>query len=141
MATFTLDTSGAVEIPNSGGQVRRGWLWSDLSPFTQGYVEALFAEWAESLDEQGEALLSWRRGVDRVCFSDLAPATLAAILKDCGPDSRGYVHPTGATMGIANSFEGGGLFWRTRQEGMWAGFPPLTAYLGDDGLIYLREGA
>ena len=45
MSIFTLDTSGEVTIlrPNFWGDGDRVVRWSDLSPFAQGYVEALFA--------------------------------------------------------------------------------------------------
>lgn len=42
MADFTLDTSGVVWAPVRN-DVQNVFAWSDLSPFEQGYVEALFA--------------------------------------------------------------------------------------------------
>lgn len=136
MEAFTLDTSGVVYVQSPYITDRDSKIakrWSDLSPFVQGYIEAMLRDY---LTRNLGPLASG----DILGFSDLAPETLSRILKDCGPDSRGYVHPTGATMGIANTFEGGGLFWRTRQEGMWAGFPPQRTTLSNDGLIYFGEG-
>ena len=43
--TFTLDTSGKVEgLATSSPRGTPCWFWRDLSPFCQGYVEALFAD-------------------------------------------------------------------------------------------------
>ena len=46
MTEFSFDTSGAVLIPRgkAGLLTPKRVRWSDLSPFVQGYVEALFAE-------------------------------------------------------------------------------------------------
>ena len=42
--TFTLDTSGFVQFRDSHGELMT-YRWSDLGPFTQGYVEALLSGW------------------------------------------------------------------------------------------------
>lgn len=45
---FTLDTSGAVEMADACHPEPVRWGFADLSPFEQGYVEALFAEFSEA---------------------------------------------------------------------------------------------
>jgi hypothetical protein len=72
---------------------------------------------------------------ERVGFSDLAPETLAAILKDCEALSvtiEGEFEPDS---------EDGDHAWKVRQSGLWGAYPPLTPYLGDDGKVYLREAS
>lgn len=138
MEAFTLDTSGFVTLPalrrapNFVSRIR----WSDLSPFEQGYTTGVFA----SAEEAG---ISIRRGAPSawmpetqigVAFSDLAPETLARIMKECGK-----------VTGLAATREAGRYFWQLRNTppGLRA-FPPVAPYLGDGrngvaGLIYLRE--
>lgn len=127
---FELDTSGTVLTTDrsfGGGYIK----WSDLSPFVQGYVEALFA------DEGGVLSLLMERyaheGV-QVRFDDLAPETLARIIADCEGARDGYR--------VANTKACGASFWAGRNDppGCWRylvtdGFPPLTVNLGDDGKV------
>lgn len=136
---FTLDTSGVVEFPHGpvleGGLRRhRAVTWSDLTPFAQGY----FTEQARTLWESLDADIreAMERGGFSLAFTDWAPETLAAILKDC--EYRG----PGISPGLAQTREGGAYFWERRNTppGLRA-FPPLTPYLGDDGCVYLRESA
>lgn len=48
MSDFTLDTSGVALMPSPGiDEPAHPVVWSDLSPFEQGYVEAMFASIAE----------------------------------------------------------------------------------------------
>lgn len=135
----TLDTSGEIIVVGGSERNGRRTTWRDLDPFTQGYIEALFAS-----IERTTANLVWDAD-DHARFarySDLAPETLAAILKDCeayqvaGPLPRQW----------------GEHFWKSRQNcfeasqrptrvAMHAKYPPLTPYLGDDGRVYLREAA
>lgn len=135
--TFQLDTSGSVILPRvdagDGALYREPISWADLTPFTQGYIEALFEalgpyNW---MDEQGGAWPSK--------FSDLAPETLARIIADCEAvqkrvADRLFVCPDGAT------------FWTQRQTRFarvgaedrgWAvaHFPPQTVQLCDDGKV------
>lgn len=136
MAKFTLDTSGAVCAPhkNAAGQTFVSTLWSDLSPFAQGYVEAMFAG-GVSIRGYGGLMRVLQPKAKRVGFSDLAPSTLAAILKDCA--ARQAQHAPDITRAIV-----GRMFWNHRQRGVvGAEFPPLTAYLGDDGKVYLEPRA
>jgi hypothetical protein len=141
--TFKFDTSGVIYVPSHhGGTVRFGW--GGLTPFEQGYVEAMFAEWWSGL-EKDRLLLSKANvvgtndhvaGLQRIqgaCrFSDLAPETLARIREDCGRYK----------MERLQAREDGARFWAVRNDSTGCeGFPPLTPYLGDDGKVYLREGA
>jgi hypothetical protein len=141
VSAFELDTPGFVLQP-SEHYVDEGPCavrWSDLTPFCQGYVEALFAalrtgdigHWPDHL-------------AAKIGFKYLAPETLARIIDDCGA-----MRATGQAL---PDHYVGEMFWRRRQAGDWkvaqraAGglgpvpaFPPLTPYLGDDGKVYLRE--
>jgi hypothetical protein len=95
-------------------------LWSDLDPFTQGYVEALFLSIPEQLDVERAC---WK---ERPKFSDLAPEALASILAVCAG--------SGPRMGRAE----GAAFWCDRQSHkLWPVYPPLTLDLGDDGKVHL----
>lgn len=111
--SFQLDTSGHVEA--ASGDIPWLTVWSDLSPFTQGYIEALFAE-------------RFQFGVG---FSDLAPETLVRIIADC----------EAAISQGEDSAQNGAAFWAVRNHpmmpsGEWTRrFPPLTVHLGDDGKV------
>jgi hypothetical protein len=143
MADFTLDTSGFVQHPRENGvEVFRTTHWPDLSPFAQGYVEALF----ESMGPRGWAVpegATWRDAR----FSDLAPETLAAILRDCEELERTM---TSLEPEVTDNRIRGMQFWASRQSGFhmrWSlhqkemvkRFPPLTPYLDDTGHVRLRE--
>jgi hypothetical protein len=130
MTNFTLDTSGAVPMPSAhGGTVP--FRWGGLDPFTQGYVEALFA----STGHHGDLLTGRIADGMRNRFSDFAPETLAAILQDCERYSAAY-----CDADVARRYpENGRQFWADRQAGKSRSFPPITPYLGDDGEVYLRE--
>lgn len=162
--TFQLDTSGRVECAASFQPI--GWaIWSDLSPFTQGYTEALFAGgmWGLSCKPcagNGEVVTDWDRylgapepgdqggegttdcptcgghGSLSVGFSDLAPETLARIIADCERWQRLY--PKGRS-----GHEGGAYCWELRQAQHVErpDFPPLTVQLGDDGKVRFAEPA
>lgn len=121
--TFQLDTSGGVPMPSDAFVGYTLTRWSDLSPFCQGYIEAMLREHCKLYPHTG--------------FSDLAPATLARIIADCA----GLQKLTPPNWG--ESFAAGELAWKCRAGG-WVGFrddfPPLLVTLGDDGLIYLGAG-
>lgn len=116
-----IDTSGAVD----------GRKWSDLTPFTQGYIEALFATFrSEFQKEWGVSSLQLR-------FSDLAPETLAQIISDC--EKIRYRLRDRFADGLADPTEEGAgrAFWKLGQKSLYADFPLLTAQLGDDGKVRL----
>lgn len=119
MSGFTLDTAGAVHgVVASDGDLA-AYLWPDLSPFMQGYVEAL-------LRATGSA------------FSDLSPEALALILRDCEANREAL-----AAIGIhgPGTAQSGADFWRLRNTCKMTTFPPLVPFLADDGRVHLREAA
>lgn len=128
---FTLDTSGFVWLQH--GQLANTY-WEDLTPFQQGYVEALLASISELPSGINPPAGEWRP----FAFSDLAPEALAMILRDC---ERIHGRARGAlTNGLARPTDPGGAFWRLRQRGIYGDdFPPLTPSLSDDGRVHLRE--
>jgi hypothetical protein len=140
--TFQLDTSGAVRIPPSVAGLdgtaayetrtygkAREVRWSDLTPFQQGYIEALLCPWPVDTDEEREASAGAGPG-----FSDLAPATLGRILEDCKARRA-------SSDCVENTVAGGRSFWTRRQAGdRKPAFPPLVVSLSDDGLVYLNPG-
>lgn len=120
MTDFTLDTSGEIVLPYPHLHPEpRGYRWSDLDPFTQGYVEALF------VSEQND------RGHGISCFSDLSPEALAMILADC---AEAQSSPPPWLWPVT-----GEEFWRARNVVSSIRFPPLTASLGDDGKVRLES--
>lgn len=130
MSAFTLDTSGGVRIPHGDGSILVTWGMPHLSPFAQGYVEAALTERART------AIAASLRNPR---FDMLAPATLAAMLKDCEAfQALGHW--------VVFNVNTGKDFWLDRQSKQLTraagrAFPPLALYLGDDGLIYQREAA
>lgn len=119
MPEFHLDTSGSVLNGTTGGEPKPiGWGYLDA--FTQGYIEALF------FTQQND------RGHGAASFSDLAPETLAAILRDCAAYPEvGLMFPE-----VARTNDGH-TFWEMRQAGGFSDFPPLTLYLGGDGKVHV----
>lgn len=109
------DTSGSVS----------GTVWSDLSPFAQGYVEALMTD-----PTIGHRIYGLGRA-----FRYLAPETLSRIIADC----EGYQRRHADLIGISVHPEGlprlGRLFWINRQNGSVASMPSLTVQLGEDGKV------
>lgn len=91
-----------------------------LDSFTRGYIAALLGTMASGR---------------------LAPETLAQIMEDCAEFRSPKV---GAADWFVFDRLTGGDFWRDRQGRQLTRyssrrFPPLTPYLGNDGLIYLKE--
>lgn len=127
------DNRGYKGDPCSDDCPSRAWEWSDLSPFVQGYVEALFASEADALDAmEPDAGLGRREGL-WLGFSDLAPETLARIIADCEAitqDGREF------SAACSLSYEGA-TFWANRAAGEYADLRPLTVQLGDDGKVRL----
>lgn len=128
--TFTLNTSGEVWLrEHPGSPADRPYRWSDLSPFAQGYVTAMF-------DDLLSGFSHYERRTSLAGFSDLSPEALEAILRDC-EDAR-----THWCMSV-NTADAGRSFWEHRQNpGHWRStiFPPLSTALGEDGRVYLRSG-
>jgi hypothetical protein len=148
MTDFTLDTSGRVNLGKASWVGHNEHVeWSDLDPFTRGYVEALFASIHVPGPNGDEGLLY-------PAFSDLSPEALALILRDC--EQAGSLAPA-RTIGMGETEHGmsalypptafgGRLFWTERQQQSprrlsLAAFPPLTPYLADDGKVHLKEAA
>lgn len=128
----SFDTSGTVRLPlgSSGGVTETAlYRWPDLTPFAQGYVEALFAEFNARAGEAYEI-------TQPAGFSHLSPEALALILRDCEPAPNSQ-----AAISVAPHIaaELGRQFWARRQAGEYRAFPPLTPYLSDDGKVCLRE--
>lgn len=125
MTIFQLDTSGVVTLNKFDPEAYMGYPehvnWDRLSPFAQGYVEALLRGLYENYEQQVAAY--------RFRFDNLAPETLARIIEDCATLERraAYMVPTDA--------EQGAITWASRQRGDIADFPPLTLSLGDDGKV------
>lgn len=147
MEAFTLDTSGSVHFPTLDVTGRAFAMWSDLSPFVQGYVEALFASLIADLEARRDYLpnLNGIGASFGIAFSDLSPEVLALILRDCEAVRNEAILPDTA--------DAGRRFWDGRQShkavvvhtGFGKGlatkyWPPLTPYLSDDGNVRLREG-
>ena len=124
--TFQLDTSGTIYMPMPLAEDKDllvFYRWSDLSPFTQGYVEALFTGADRTLGDTAIHDFGKELG-----FSDLAPETLARIIEDCEERlSVGGDWPDTDTAGE--------MFWLSRQRKGQVTFPPLTVQLGDDGKV------
>lgn len=133
---FKLDTSGIVlpfaRYDPKWNAAPCGYQWPDLTPFQQGAVEAALTALNNSRSYMpGDGMT----GARELGFSDLAPATLARIMEDCGD------RPSAFAPGHDRAC--GRNYWNGVASGQYAasGTPPLTLYLGDDGLIYLREAA
>lgn len=153
MTEFSFDTSGVVEP--SGREVV-AYRWSDLSPFVQGYVEALFAsiryERASAGINKGDHVLKWDERVNYsnsryLAFRDLDPSALALILRDCERWLHAWQHIYPEVMaqkgGDIKTLQRrqGAAFWKWRQHNseldrVW---PPLQPYLSDEGKVCLRE--
>lgn len=121
---FSLDTSGRIAGHHGGLAV---WYeFEDLSLFAQGYVEAALSTLTQGDEEDG---LYW---VAR--FSDLAPATHAAMLKDCNEWAGEIAQQT------YSAETEGRRFYERRSQGhyMNLGLRPLTLFIGDDGRVYQK---
>jgi hypothetical protein len=123
-----LDTRGHV-MDVGGTHHMHSTCWEDLSPFEQGYIEAMFVSFDS---ENGQPILISKptgkigSGLAHyVGFSDLAAETLATIRKDCAEALLDvFIAPKGVELG-------GQIFWRERQADKWLAFPPLHPTLSD----------
>jgi hypothetical protein len=126
---FRIDTSGYVRLLNAQG-LPDDIGWMNLSPFAQGYIEAalLFVGETAPHPDFGRCCL-YALGYG---FSDLAPATLAVMLKDCEAYCSGrFAEPMPANVGK--------MFWCVRQNNELATLRPLLLILGEDGLVHMKE--
>jgi len=140
LTEFTLDTSGVVLMPPIDGVSHTHpphWRWSDLSPFAQGYVEALMRENYAELHRAAWQHLILPPDDVRVGFSDLHPEARAMILKACNAVEEVYTElfQPDALRRM------GARFWERRQQGLFTLFPPLRVYLDDDGKVRLEPAA
>lgn len=133
MAEFTLDTSGRVECASSFQPI--GWaIWSDLTPFQQGYIEAALRSYWLTLALAGPMF------AERCAFRHLAPSALERILKDCA-----CFENLAGGLGLTKLGEREGrYFYVGRNSGSLtdafaAAFPPLHVFLNDAGQVVLRE--
>jgi hypothetical protein len=127
--TFTFDTSGFVAMrTHSLGIVTQSVRWTDLTPFQQGYVEALFASISELPSGTNPPAGEWRP----FAFSDLSPEALALILRDCERQATVYTDRKPDVLD-------GQIFWDGRKNHVLRpyGFPPLTVSLNDAGKVCL----
>jgi hypothetical protein len=126
---FTLDTSGYVRflVPHTLDEVRRHW--SDLTPFQQGYVEALFADLTLET-ATGDLVTAYG------FFRDLSPEALARIMGDC---ERFGELPVGE-HGLS---EAGITFWQARQWGYLRHdkFLPQRVWLDDSGKVQIGDAS
>lgn len=162
--TFTLDTSGRV-ITELSEAIETYYEWGDLSPFTQGYISALFESEAYALKypDTGPGL-----GAVDPRFSDLAPETLAWIIADCEAfqAKAADLLERAYAAGEYDEEQAGRDLWFTRKGhvvGFWdrtalcvgdlrgeglgdalsalcghgTEWPGRDAYLGDDGKVYV----
>lgn len=126
---FQLDTGGAVYFEAQRGSYR----WSDLTPFTQGFIRAGFESAWRDLDT-AFALDHMTLDPYEPAFSDLSPASLARIMGDCEAMQADWPlvqQPAGL----------GATYWRERQAGRLRtrGFPPLAFVLSDDGRVEVQD--
>lgn len=126
--SFTLDTSGLVDDPEGWGILE----WSDLSPFAQGYVEALFESVVPVRDDGATV----ERCVWEVAgFRHLSPEAVEMILRDCE-----LWEQTRAPCAIEADADDGRELWRHRQANESAYlFPPYRIFLSDEGKVCLEE--
>jgi hypothetical protein len=118
---FQLDTSGTIRlVPAKSDPDGPIYRWSDLSPFAQGYIEALFADTVARIQSGQMAPMEGpRRWPD---FSDLDPEALARIIADC--EAAGPAEPRAYTADALRRM--GAEQWKRST---------LTIQLGDDGKV------
>lgn len=145
--TFTLDSSGVVGLAEVGPHEKHWRVWSDLDAFVQGYIEELFAS-ASDPKYDSEAFRQARRSLrcfpmddaegtipSDAGFSDLSPAALALILRDC----KAY---QGGPKFMQLTAEDGRNFWLNRRLGNFGAlYPSLTADFSSVGKVELLERA
>lgn len=142
--TFQLDKSGVVVLSPVDGGSTAPVAWGNLSPFAQGYIEALF---------EAHSIQRYRSDEDRIYshggFDMLAPETLARIIADC----ERYLGQTSITPERATAGDGRAFYVLRQSAPAYLNgppmsqtmdgepvasayyFPPLTVHLGDDGKV------
>uniref|UniRef100_A0AB74UN24 Uncharacterized protein n=1 Tax=Caulobacter phage BL57 TaxID=3348355 RepID=A0AB74UN24_9VIRU len=138
MPQFVLDTSGQVAPPASAKLWPHPLRWDQLSPFAQGYIEALFfTESAPHVTSRQFMTKAYQKRLENgevdgslpgdVGFSDLAPDTLNAILRECGDfqrdnaDALAKAYDHGGVSGDYDEAAAGRDYWYTR-NGHGVGF-------------------
>lgn len=116
--------------------------YSDLNPFTKGFVEALF--FTDCHCDNPE--------LENKTFEDLAPKTLAKIIEICAGfemlhkallEKAGTPEQNGHDFWLTINGHGAGFWDRGYGETGEAltqackNYSPIYVYAGDDGLIYL----
>lgn len=131
--TFTLDTGGAIYLrPHDNDDVPV--TWSDLPPFVQGKLAAM---WQSVRELRRDAEDAKQINLDDLGFRHLSPATLERIMGDCERDQQ-----QGSALGNREdreTVEAGRRFWAERQTGNLFDCPPLTVFLSDEGKVEVRE--
>ncbi len=168
MSDFQFDTSGDVAaIPPVGDMSAFSYQWSDLSPFVQGYVEAMMQSsrtltiapercicgmsrgWFVRIDERiSEQPIKFSQGPDFRCPDCKRVADgIPCAFSDLAPETLARIlEDCGRFVGKDSSKEQGESCWRVRNHPMglfqeiYPDCPALTPYLGVDGRVYLREG-
>lgn len=137
-----IDTSGRVRaMPNAAHPAN--WIcWSDLSPFTQGYVEAALRELVQRMVADDAVVYTMEQCRRASRFHALAPVTLARMIEDCARKAA-QLQQTFSPMRYGRTQTDGANFWRFRQhgDGVACGFPCVALYVADDWLIYARRRA
>jgi hypothetical protein len=139
MTDFKLDTTGLIPMPGACGTINFGW--GGLNAFTQGYIEAMFADCDDDLraskrcqecgydeepDDEGPESRAAFLALYPVGFSDFAPETLERIIEDC----RTFPAWSGR---CDHSRHAGMVFHAQRERGQWPdSYPRLTPHLGAD---------
>lgn len=130
MTTIQLDTSGSVGPFTTSGPAPAYYLqWCALTPFVQGFIEAMFSGDVDV--PRGPRILGLI-----AAFSDLAPETLARIIGDCERYQQAHAGPGG--LDDIDPRKAGARYWHARNKRESNCYAPLTPYLGDDGCVYLN---
>lgn len=168
---FTLDTSGAVMCPSGSSTMPfTAFRWPDLSPFAQGYVEAMFAslieEWRHQVGfKAGDKVRVHTDEVGTVTARDTGRTKSVHVLFrpgfggeyfpfECTPVAPAYsdlaAETVAAILKDCESFsakftpptkDGGRQFYIDRQRGLLKNFPPFAAFIGDDGKVRAKPAA
>lgn len=161
----TFDTSGCVYgVGDRGHDKDVGYkTWGNLSPFVQGYVEAMFASlfdpknrgWEYSPAHNGYIHPNHKHGPNHrglMAGWDQYPSEVSAedawdidhyannpTFSDLAPETLARIMEDCERFadlhGNATTAQTAAIFWRNRQAGGYPSFPPLTPFLGDDGKV------